>query len=58
MKVKSTLLANKFAFRLQEYCEKLMFSWPLEYGRKVEEVIWRKGFYDVIQLVKRNIKVC
>ncbi|ESN94819.1 hypothetical protein HELRODRAFT_193801 [Helobdella robusta] len=42
--------------RLQEYCEKLMFTWPIEYGKKVEEVLWRKGFYEVIQLVRANVK--
>ncbi|KAJ8304270.1 hypothetical protein KUTeg_017853 [Tegillarca granosa] len=31
-----------------------MFYNPSEYGRKAEEVLWRKVFYDIIQLIKRN----
>ena len=44
-------------FRLKEYCERLMFYNPVEYGRKAEEVLWRKVFYDTIQLVKKNRRV-
>ena len=43
--------------RLQEYCEKLLFYCPLEYGRKAEELLWRKAFYEIIQLMKHNRKV-
>jgi len=43
--------------RLQEYCEKLLFNYPLEYGRKAEELLWRKAFYEIIQLMKHNRKV-
>ena len=43
--------------RLQDYCERLMFYDPLEYGRKAEELLWRKVYYDVIQLLKHNRKV-
>jgi len=43
--------------RLKEYCERLMFYNPLEYGRKAEEVLWRKVFYQIIQLIKQNRKV-
>ncbi|WAR00713.1 SMG5-like protein [Mya arenaria] len=41
-------------YKLREYCERLMFYNPLYYGRKAEEVLWRKVFYDIIQLIKRN----
>ena len=34
-----------------------MFYCPAEYGRKAEEVLWRKAFYEVIQLMKHNVKV-
>lgn len=40
--------------KLKNYCERLMFYNPVEYGRKAEEVLWRKVFYDVIQVVKKN----
>ncbi|KAI0220253.1 Protein SMG5 [Lamellibrachia satsuma] len=42
--------------RLQDYCERLMLYGPLEYGRKAEELLWRKVYYDVIQLMKHNRK--
>lgn len=35
-------------YRLKEYCERLMFYNLVDYGRKVEEVLWRKVFYDLI----------
>uniref|UniRef100_UPI00358FAD3C nonsense-mediated mRNA decay factor SMG5-like n=1 Tax=Myxine glutinosa TaxID=7769 RepID=UPI00358FAD3C len=38
--------------RLRELCIKLMFLHPVEYGRKAEELLWRKVYYDVIHLVK------
>ncbi len=44
--------------RLQEYCERLMFFEPVEYGRRAEELLWRKVYYDIIQLMKHNRKVC
>ena len=34
-----------------------MFYDPLEYGRKAEEMLWRKVYYDVIQLMKHNKRV-
>ncbi|GFO37961.1 protein smg5, partial [Plakobranchus ocellatus] len=40
--------------KLKDYCEQLMFFNPIEYGRKAEEVLWRKVFYDVIQVIKRS----
>ncbi|XP_070542496.1 nonsense-mediated mRNA decay factor SMG5-like [Ptychodera flava] len=42
--------------RLKELCEKMMFLNPESYGRKAEELLWRKVFYDVIQIVKQNRK--
>jgi len=43
--------------RLCSYIEKLMFSAPLEYGRRCEELLWRKCFYDVYTTLKRLKKV-
>ncbi|KAI8793396.1 nonsense-mediated mRNA decay factor SMG5-like [Biomphalaria glabrata] len=40
--------------KLKENCERLMFFNPIEYGRKAEEVLWRRVFYDVIQVVKHS----
>lgn len=41
-------------YKLREYCERLMFYNPLYYGRKAEEVLWRKVFYEIIQIIKKN----
>ncbi|XP_078702803.1 nonsense-mediated mRNA decay factor SMG5-like [Branchiostoma floridae x Branchiostoma belcheri] len=31
-----------------------MFLQPADYGRKAEDLLWRKVFYDVIQVLKQN----
>ncbi|CAH2008543.1 unnamed protein product [Acanthoscelides obtectus] len=36
-----------------DYCERLIFSDVVLYGRKTEELLWRKGFYDVISTAKK-----
>jgi len=43
--------------RLKDYCEWLMFYDPNEYGRKAEELLWRKVFYEAIQTMKQFKKV-
>jgi protein SMG5 len=42
--------------RLKQYSETLIFRQPIEYGRKVEEILWRRVFYDIIHIVKLNKK--
>lgn len=44
-------------YRLRELCVKLMFLHPVDYGRKAEELLWRKVYYEVIQVIKTNKKV-
>lgn len=39
--------------KLCDYCERLVFSDPLGFGRKGEELLWRKGYYDVVTIAKR-----
>lgn len=39
--------------RLRENCEKLIFLDPALYGRKGEEMLWRKVYYDVVSTAKR-----
>lgn len=34
-----------------------MFLHPVDYGRKAEELLWRKVYYDIIQVIKTNKKV-
>lgn len=36
-----------------EYCERLIFSETVLYGKKIEEFLWRKGYYDVISTAKK-----
>lgn len=36
-----------------EYCERLIFSETVLYGKKLEEFLWRKGYYDVISTTKK-----
>lgn len=48
---------NLFPARLRELCVKLMFLHPVDYGRKAEELLWRKVYYEVIQVIKTNKKV-
>ncbi|MED6288569.1 Protein smg5 [Ameca splendens] len=43
--------------KLRELCVKLMFLHPVDYGRKAEELLWRKVYYEVIQVIKTNKKV-
>lgn len=38
--------------KLKEYCERLLFTAPLEYGRQAEELTWRKVYYDIVQHYK------
>ena len=47
----------EYCFRLKDYCERLIFHDPTEYGRKAEELIWRKVFYEPIQTMKQFKKV-
>uniref|UniRef100_A0A8C6NLQ0 Nonsense-mediated mRNA decay factor n=1 Tax=Nothobranchius furzeri TaxID=105023 RepID=A0A8C6NLQ0_NOTFU len=42
--------------KLREFCVKLMFLHPVDYGRKAEELLWRKVYYEVIQVIKTNKK--
>lgn len=44
-------------FRLQRYCETLIFKEPIECGKKAEEILWRRVFYEIINIVKSNKKV-
>lgn len=39
--------------KLRDYCERLIFSEPALYGRKTEELLWRKCYYDVISQAKK-----
>lgn len=38
--------------RVRDAAVKLMISAPIEYGRKSEEIIWRKTYYEALQYFK------
>ncbi|KFM81690.1 Protein SMG5, partial [Stegodyphus mimosarum] len=42
--------------RLKDYCERLIFADPVEYGKKAEDLLWRKVFYDFFYRCKQNKK--
>ncbi|RNA44425.1 SMG5-like [Brachionus plicatilis] len=48
----TTILRDK----LQKYCETLIFREPIQYAKKAEEILWRKGFYEIIRIIKLNKK--
>ncbi|XP_034241326.1 protein SMG5 isoform X2 [Thrips palmi] len=52
--VEAQVLRNK----LKEIAERLVFSSLLSQRRKVEEVLWRKGFYEDVSTAKRLRKDC
>lgn len=39
--------------KLQEYCERLIFTDPVLFGHKGEELLWRKTYYDVVLSAKK-----
>ncbi|XP_011309843.1 protein SMG5 [Fopius arisanus] len=39
--------------RLKDYCERLILKDPVNHARKIEELLWRRGFYDVIAAAKK-----
>lgn len=39
--------------KFREYCERLIFSDPVLFGHKGEELLWRKSYYDVVSTAKR-----
>lgn len=43
--------------KLKNYCERMMIADPLCYGRKAEDILWRKIYYDVYSTAKILRKV-
>lgn len=43
--------------RLKDCAERLMFYNPIDYGRKVEDIIWRKCYYDPVQICRQQKEV-
>ncbi|KAG8176123.1 hypothetical protein JTE90_014077 [Oedothorax gibbosus] len=42
--------------RLKDYCERLIFTDPVEYGKKAEDLLWRKVYYDFFFKCKQHRK--
>lgn len=43
--------------KLHDLCYKLILTDPLGYGKKGEELLWKKGYHDVFTTAKRLKKV-
>jgi len=43
--------------KLKNYCERMMIADPLCYGRKAEDILWRKIYHDVYSTAKILRKV-
>lgn len=43
--------------KLRDYCERLIFKDTIGHARKTEELLWRRGFYDVVSAAKKLRKV-
>ncbi|XP_012230829.2 nonsense-mediated mRNA decay factor SMG5 [Linepithema humile] len=39
--------------RLKDYCQRLILKDPVGNGYKIEELLWRKAFYDVVYAAKK-----
>lgn len=39
--------------KLKDYCVRLITKDPVEYARKIEELLWRKAFYDIVYASKK-----
>ncbi|KAJ8673498.1 hypothetical protein QAD02_004760 [Eretmocerus hayati] len=39
--------------KLRDYCERLIVDDPANHVQKIEELLWRRGFYDVVSAAKK-----
>ncbi|XP_034938965.1 protein SMG5 [Chelonus insularis] len=39
--------------KLKDYCERLIFHDPVGHAKKIEELLWRRAFYDVVSTAKK-----
>ncbi|CAG2108043.1 unnamed protein product [Medioppia subpectinata] len=42
--------------RMKELCEDILYSSPIEFGRKAEDFLWKRCFHDLMLFYKRNKK--
>jgi len=46
-------------FKIQQYCERILAHLEadsIDYSRRAEDILWRKCFYEVILLARKNLK--
>ena len=43
--------------KIRDYGDRLMFTDPVAYGKKAEDLVWRKVFYETVATVKKLNKV-
>ncbi|BES87857.1 Telomerase activating protein Est1 [Nesidiocoris tenuis] len=48
--------AESLRMKIREYGDKLMFMEPVSYGKKVEDIIWRKVFHGTVATAKKLSK--
>ncbi|XP_014218469.1 protein SMG5 [Copidosoma floridanum] len=39
--------------KLRDYCERLIIDDPVNHVQKTEELLWRRGFYDIVSIAKK-----
>ncbi|XP_015117544.1 protein SMG5 [Diachasma alloeum] len=39
--------------KLKDYCERLILKDPVSHARKIDELLWRRGFYDIVAAAKK-----
>lgn len=47
-----TVSVDTQRIKLKNYCERMMLADPLCYGRKAEDIMWRKTYHDVYSTAK------
>lgn len=52
-----TITVDTQRIKLKNYCERMMLADPLCYGRKAEDIMWRKTYHDVYSTAKILRKV-
>ncbi|XP_065059795.1 nonsense-mediated mRNA decay factor SMG5-like isoform X2 [Rhopilema esculentum] len=42
--------------KLKDVCEQMLFNGTVDLARRIEDVLWRKAFYDIIQKLRQDKK--
>jgi protein SMG5 len=52
-----TPIGEIFRTKLRDYCKTLIIDDPINNVEKIEELLWRRGFYDIVATAKKLRKV-